>query len=87
LFLSTINRNLRSYLGAVVAAEYLFGLLPRGTHDYARFIRPSELAAWLRAANLTVVSIRGMVYLPLVNRAVLTDRPTVNYLVHARRGD
>lgn len=87
LFLSTINRNLRSYLGAVVAAEYLFSLLPRGTHDYARFIRPSELAAWLRAVNLSVVSIRGMLYLPLVNSAILTDRPTVNYLVHARRGD
>ena len=87
LFLSTINRNLRAYLGAVVAAEYLFSLLPRGTHDYARFIRPAELAAWLRDVDLSVVSIRGMLYLPLINTAVLTDRPTVNYLVHARHGD
>lgn len=87
LFLSTINRNLQSYLAAVVAAEYLLHLLPSGTHDYARFIRPSELAAWLRAAGLTVVSIRGMHYVPLVNKAILTRHPTVNYLVHARRGD
>ena len=87
LFLSTINRNLQSYLAAVVAAEYLLHLLPKGTHDYARFIRPSELAGWLRAAGLTVVTIRGMHYLPLVNKAILTQRPTVNYLVHARRGD
>jgi len=87
LFLSTINRNLQSYLAAVVAAEYLLHLLPRGTHDYARFIRPSELSAWLRAAGLTVVTIRGMHYLPLVNKAILTRHPTVNYLVHARRGE
>ena len=87
LFLSTINRNLQSYLAAVVAAEYLLHLLPRGTHDYARFIRPSELATWLRTADLTVVSIRGMHYVPLVNKAILTRHPTVNYLVHARRGD
>lgn len=87
LFLSTINRNLRAYLAAVVGAEYLLGLLPKGTHDYARFIRPSELAGWLRACGLGVVSIRGMHYLPLVNRAVLADTPSVNYLVHARHTD
>jgi 2-polyprenyl-6-hydroxyphenyl methylase/3-demethylubiquinone-9 3-methyltransferase len=87
LFLSTINRNLPSYLAAVVAGEYFLRLLPKGTHDYARFIRPSELAGWLRAAGLNVITIRGMHYLPVVNKATLTRRPTVNYLVHARRGD
>jgi 2-polyprenyl-6-hydroxyphenyl methylase/3-demethylubiquinone-9 3-methyltransferase len=86
LFLSTINRNLRAYLAAVVGAEYLLGLLPKGTHDYARFIRPSELAGWLRRCGLDIVSIRGLHYLPVLNRAVLADRPGVNYLVHARRG-
>jgi len=85
LFLSTINRSPRAWLAAVVGAEYLLNLLPRGTHDYARFIRPAELCAWLRAAGLTVVEIRGLGYLPLANRAFLTDRPDVNYLVHARR--
>ena len=87
LFLSTINRNLQSYVSAVLAAEYLLRLLPRGTHDYARFIRPSELAAWLRAAGLQVVTLRGMHYLPGLNKALLSDRPMVNYLVHARHAD
>lgn len=85
LFLATINRNLQSYLGAVVAAEYLLGLLPRGTHDYARFIRPAELSAWLRRNGFDVLRISGMQYLPLVKRAFLTRSPAVNYLVHARR--
>jgi len=85
LFLSTINRSPRAWLAAVVGAEYVLNLLPRGTHDYARFIRPAELCAWLREAGLTVASIRGLRYLPLANRAFLTDRPDVNYLVHARR--
>lgn len=85
LFLSTINRSPRAWLTAVVAAEYVLNLLPRGTHDYARFIRPAELCAWLREAGLNVISIRGMRFLPLANRAFLTDRPDVNYLIHARR--
>lgn len=87
LFLATINRNPQSWLTAVVGAEYLLRLLPRGTHDYARFIRPSELAAWLRQAGFRVVTINGMQYLPLLNRAFLTRRPAVNYLIHARLPD
>lgn len=87
LFLATINRNLQSWLTAVVGAEYLLRLLPRGTHDYARFIRPSELAAWLRQSGFRVVTINGMQYLPLLNRAFLTRRPAVNYLIHARLPD
>lgn len=87
LFLATINRNLQAWLSAVVAAEYVLRLLPRGTHDYARFIRPSELAAWLRQSGLHVETVNGMQYLPLLNRAFLTRRPTVNYLFHARLSD
>ena len=59
VFFSTLNRNLKSYALAIVAAEYLLGMLPRGTHDYARFIRPSELDAWARAAGLSTTDITG----------------------------
>ncbi len=86
IVLSTINRNLPSYLGAVVAAEYLLHLLPKGTHDYSRFIRPSELYRWLRAANFHAEDIVGLHYLPGVNYCTLTSAPTINYMVHARLG-
>ena len=84
LFLATINRNLKSYLGAVIGAERLFGLLPRGTHDYAGFIRPSELKRWLRDAGFDVLDIRGMLYIPGLGYCALIDDPGVNYLLHAR---
>lgn len=84
LIISTINRNLRSYLGAIVSAERLLGLLPKGTHDYARLIRPAELARWLRKADFYLVDITGMLYLPGVRYCALTDDPGINYLVHAR---
>ena len=84
LFLATINRNLKSYLGAVIGAERLFGLLPEGTHDYAGFIRPSELKRWLRNANFEVLDIRGMLYVPGLRYCALTDDPGINYLLHAR---
>lgn len=83
LFLSTINRNARSYASVVLAAEYLLGLLPRGTHDYSRFIRPSELAAWLRPEGFELLDIAGMTYLPGLHAAVINSRPAVNYLAHA----
>ena len=84
LFLSTLNRSPRAWLETVVAAEYLLKLLPRGTHDYRKFVRPRELAALLRAQGLTVREIRGMRYQPWRGRAVLVPDPSVNYLVHAR---
>lgn len=87
VFFSTLNRSPRAYLLAVLGAEYLLGLLPRGTHDYARFIRPSELEAWSRAAGLRVSAIDGMRYNPLTHRAGLSRDPAVNYLLHARRDD
>lgn len=85
LFFSTINRNPKAYLLAVLGAEYVLGLLPRGTHDYARFITPAELSGAARRAGLTTEAITGMRYNPFVRRASLTDDVSVNYLLHARR--
>jgi 2-polyprenyl-6-hydroxyphenyl methylase / 3-demethylubiquinone-9 3-methyltransferase len=85
LFFATINRNLKSYLLAIVGAEYLLRLLPRGTHDYARFIKPSELAAMCRAAGLRVEGITGMTYNPLTRVYSLGSDADVNYILHARK--
>ena len=86
VFFSTLNRNLKSYALAVVAAEYVLGMLPRGTHDYARFIRPSELDAWARAAGLTTADITGMTYNPLTGVYRLNKGDVdVNYLMTCRR--
>lgn len=85
LFFSTINRNPKAWALAVVGAEYVLGLLPRGTHDYARFIKPHELAAAVRAAGLTVVEIRGMRYNPFSSNATICDDVDVNYLLEARK--
>lgn len=81
---STLNRTALAWGLAVVGAEYLFRLLPRGTHDYARFIRPSELNNCCRAAGIGIDDITGMSYLPLVNRASLSGNTAVNYLAHGR---
>jgi 2-polyprenyl-6-hydroxyphenyl methylase / 3-demethylubiquinone-9 3-methyltransferase len=81
VFFSTINRNVQSFLMAIVGAEYLMRLLPRGTHEYARFIRPSELARSARAAALTVDELRGMSYQPLQRVYRLGSDTTVNYLM------
>lgn len=82
---STINRNPKAYLLAVIGAEYLLGLLPRGTHDYGKFIRPSELAAWSRAAELSLDELRGLSYNPLMRSARLVDDVQVNYLARLRK--
>jgi 2-polyprenyl-6-hydroxyphenyl methylase/3-demethylubiquinone-9 3-methyltransferase len=83
VFLSTLNRTPKSYLFAIVGAEYVLKMLPRGTHDYARFIRPSELAHWLRAAGLELREITGLSYHPLTRRYALGRDVDVNYLLHA----
>ncbi len=83
LFLSTINRNPKAYLFAVIGAEYVLNLLPRGTHDYARFLKPSEIATWLRQHNLDLKDITGMTYNPLTGIYRLSTDVDVNYLVHA----
>jgi len=85
IFLSTLNRTTKAYLLAIAGAEYLLGIIPRGTHDYTRFIRPSELAAWLRIAGLAPLTLRGLAYNPFSHRASLTRDVSVNYLLHARR--
>ncbi len=80
VFFSTINRNPKSYLFAIIGAEYLLNLLPRGTHDYAKLIKPSELATWSRQAHLTLVDQIGMGYNPLTKKYFLQNSLDVNYL-------
>lgn len=80
VFFSTINRNPKAYLLAVIGAEYLLHMLPQGTHDYRRFVRPSELSAWCRRAGLALTSTAGMRYHPLTRRFSLYDDVDVNYL-------
>ncbi|MBX3696788.1 MAG: bifunctional 2-polyprenyl-6-hydroxyphenol methylase/3-demethylubiquinol 3-O-methyltransferase UbiG [Dokdonella sp.] len=83
LFVSTLNRTPRSFATAIVGAEYVMRLLPRGTHHYARFIKPSELGADLRAAGLVLEDLRGIGYNPLTRKAWLSDSVAVNYLACA----
>lgn len=85
LVFSTINRNPKAYALAVLGAEYLMNLIPRGTHDYAKFIRPSELDRWARAAGLDVADIKGLRYNPFLKTASLTNDVDVNYLMHCRK--
>jgi len=85
LFVSTLNRNLKSFLMAIVGAEYLLRLLPRGTHEYERFIRPSELARWARQASLTQGALSGLVYDPFSRRFSLSADTAVNYLAQFQK--
>lgn len=85
IFFSTLDRSPAAWLLAIVAAEHLLRLLPRGTHDYQQFIRPAELAACCREAGLEVLDISGLHYVPGLNRAFINSRPGINYLLHARR--
>ena len=85
VFFSTLNRNPKSFLFAIIGAEYLLRLLPRGTHEYARFIRPSELARWCRDSGLAMQSSRGMEYNPLTRRYWLSGDTSVNYLLACRK--
>ncbi len=80
VFFSTLNRSPKSFLYAIVGAEYVLNLLPRGTHEYAKMIRPSELAAYCRAAGLDVRQTKGMDYNPLTRRYTMVDSTAVNYL-------
>lgn len=85
LFFSTLNRNPKSFLFAILGAEYLLRLLPKGTHEYAKFIRPSELSRWVRQADLEVRDITGLIYNPITHHYRLDDDTDVNYLLHARK--
>lgn len=85
IFFSTINRNPKSYVFAILGAEYVLNLLPRGTHDYAKFIKPSELATWARHSDLQLQAQKGMGYNPLSKRYFLQDNVDVNYLAFYRK--
>jgi len=85
VFFSTLNRNLKSYAFAVLGAEYLLKLLPKGTHDYAKFIQPAELASFVRAAGLEIVDLIGMTYNPLSKTYALESDTSVNYLMACRK--
>jgi 2-polyprenyl-6-hydroxyphenyl methylase/3-demethylubiquinone-9 3-methyltransferase len=86
LYFSTLNRNPKSFLFGVVGAEYVLGLLPKGTHDYKKFIRPHELAGWLRDANLDLVEIIGVTMNPFTRAFKLNPNDvSINYMVHARK--
>ncbi len=85
IFVATLNRNLKSFLLAIVAAEYLLKLIPRGTHEYERLIRPSELDRWARAAGLSLRELAGLEFNPLTSTCRLGRDPSVNYLAHLER--
>lgn len=85
LFLSTLNRTPTAFAAAIVGAEYVLRLLPRGTHDYAQFLRPSELARMLRSHGLALDEVKGISYNPLSRKASLTRNPAINYLLCARK--
>ena len=87
VFFSTINRNPKAYLFAVLGAEYILNMLPKGTHDYAKFIKPSELSSWVRQSGLDVAGMRGMSYQPLTQHYSLSDDVSVNYLLHTKLSD
>ena len=85
VFFSTINRNAKAFVFAIVGAEHVLRLLPKGTHEYAKFIRPSELAQWCRNTGLDLVDTRGMEYSPITQRYWLSTDTSVNYLLACRR--
>ena len=85
VFFSTINRNMKSYLFAIIGAEYILKLIPRNTHDFAKLIRPSELSEWARVAQLRVIDITGMTYNIFTKKYHLGKDIDVNYLVHMKK--
>jgi 2-polyprenyl-6-hydroxyphenyl methylase/3-demethylubiquinone-9 3-methyltransferase len=85
LFFSTLNRNPKSYLFAIIGAEYILRLLPKGTHEYAKFIKPSELVHFTRAADLEMLGIKGLGYNPITQVYSLNDNVDVNYMIAVRK--
>ena len=86
VFFSTLNRNPKSFVFAIVGAEYVLNLLPKGTHEYAKFIKPSELASYARSAGLDLQASKGMEYNPFTRRYWLSADTSVNYLLATRKG-
>jgi 2-polyprenyl-6-hydroxyphenyl methylase/3-demethylubiquinone-9 3-methyltransferase len=87
VFVSTLNRNFKSFALAIIGAEYVLGMLPRGTHDYRKFIRPSELARWGRQCKLELIDLTGIAYNPLTQSFRLSPDTGVNYIAHFRRNE
>jgi len=87
IFFSTLNRNPKSYLFAILGAEYILKLLPKNTHDYAKFIRPSELNKWVRQANLIPQEMKGIFYQPFTQQFKITNDTSVNYLLYAKKAE
>ena len=85
IFLSTINRNPKSYLFAIIGAEYLLNLLPKGTHEYSKLIKPSELEKWSRSAGLELIELFGVIYNPITTVFSLSDDVDVNYMMHFKK--
>ena len=85
LFLSTINRNPRSWITAIVGAQYIFNILPKGTHEFSKFIKPSELASCMRTAGINLSETKGMFYNPLTHKANLNNDLGVNYLMYGKK--
>ena len=85
VFFSTINRNPKAYLFAIIGAEYILNLLPKGTHDYSKLIRPSELDRWNREAGLATKDLSGMSYNPITGKYWIGSDVSVNYLIHAKK--
>jgi 2-polyprenyl-6-hydroxyphenyl methylase/3-demethylubiquinone-9 3-methyltransferase len=85
LFISTLNRTPAAFAIAIVGAEYLANLLPKGTHEYQKFIKPSELASWCRAEGFNVIDIRGLAYNPMSGKAWVNGRTDINYLMTAQK--
>lgn len=85
VFFSTLNRNPKSFLFAILGAEYVLNLLPKGTHEYAKFIRPSELAAYCRSAGLVLQATKGLQYNPITRRYWLDGNTSVNYMIATQR--
>ncbi|MGH8210350.1 MAG: bifunctional 2-polyprenyl-6-hydroxyphenol methylase/3-demethylubiquinol 3-O-methyltransferase UbiG, partial [Steroidobacteraceae bacterium] len=85
VFISTLNRNLKSFLLAIVGAEYMMKLIPRGTHEYERLIRPAELARWARSGGLTLRELAGIELNPFTGHCTVSRSVAVNYLAHLER--
>lgn len=81
IFFSTLNRNLKSYLLAILMAEYILKLIPKGTHDYQKFIKPSELQQMLAVYGLTIIDIKGLCYNPITSSVTINNKPSINYIV------
>ena len=85
LFFATINRNIKSYIMAIVGAEYILNLLPKGTHEFDCFIKPSELEKWARSANLELIGLVGVTYNPITREFSISDDVDVNYMMHFKK--